>query len=168
MYLMPGTATPAWTFLTRLAQLGDVVVDGAQHAETLDDLVGHELGVGVADAPVVGVVVALAGLDVVGQCARDVAALAVALDDVRDVVADHAAEPAALLPSVGDVVADVGRRRDADGDRVGVAAGLAGGLAHLPDGPARDVGVGELEDEAVGFAPAECERLGPVGGHPDL
>ena len=56
-------STPA----RELAQLGDVVVDRAQHAEALDDLVGHELGVGVADPAVVGVVVALARLDVVGQ-----------------------------------------------------------------------------------------------------
>ena len=50
-----------------LAQLGDVVLDRAEHAEAVDDLVGHELGVRVAGAPVVGVVVALAGADVVRQ-----------------------------------------------------------------------------------------------------
>src|SRR4051794_30860465 len=117
-----------------LAQLGDVVVDGAQDAEALDDLVGDELGVGVADTPVMGVVVALARLDVVGQRPGDVAPLAVALDDVGHVVADHPAEPAALLARVVEVVADIGRRRDADGDRIGVAPGLLGGLADLLHG----------------------------------
>ena len=35
-----------------LAQLRHVVLDRAQHAEALDDLVGHELGVGVPGPPV--------------------------------------------------------------------------------------------------------------------
>ena len=68
------------------------------------------------------VVVALAVLDVLGQRGGHRRLLAVALDDVGHVIADHAAEPADLVTEVGQVVADVGRRRNADGDVVGVTA----------------------------------------------
>ena len=83
-------------------------------------------------------------------------------------VADHPAEPAALLARVGEVVAEVGRRRDADRQLVRVAAGLLGGGAHVRDRPLQDHRVGELEDEAVGLAPAQRERLRPVAGHPHV
>ena len=43
------------------AQPLEVVLDRAEHAEPVDDLVGHEVGVGVAGPAVLGVVVALAG-----------------------------------------------------------------------------------------------------------
>ena len=47
-------------------------------------------------------------------CGHGAAVVAVAGDDVGHVVADHAAEPAALVALVGEVVADVGRGGDAD------------------------------------------------------
>ena len=54
-------------------------------------------------------------------------------DQVGDVVADHAAEPAALLAGVAlEVVADVRGRGDADGDGVRVAAGVGGGRRGPP------------------------------------
>ena len=58
-------------------ELRDVVLDGAEHAEAVDDLVRDELRVGVAGPAVVAVVVALARADVVGQGVRDLAVLAV-------------------------------------------------------------------------------------------
>src|SRR4051794_1230577 len=63
--------------LLELAQLRDVVVDRAEHAEAVDDLVGHERRVRVAGAAVVRVVVALPRPDVVGQRMRYVAVLPV-------------------------------------------------------------------------------------------
>ena len=84
-----------------LLQPRDLRLGRPDEAEPLDDLVGHELGVGVAGASVLVVVVSLAARDVVGQAPRDRGALAaVAIDDVGDVVADHPAEPAALVERV--------------------------------------------------------------------
>ena len=81
-----------------LSQARDMCLGRSDQAEPLDDLVGHELGVGVAGASVLVVVVSLASGDVVGQAPRDGGALApVAGDDVGDVVSDHPAEPAALI-----------------------------------------------------------------------
>ena len=111
--------------VAQLVQPAQVLVDRAEDAEAVDDLVGHEVGVDVAGPAVLVVVVALAALDVVGQGGRHVGGVAVAADDVGDVVADHPAEPPALVAQVGEVVADVGRRGDADRDRVGVPAGVA-------------------------------------------
>ena len=80
----------------------EVRLDRADDAEPIDDLVGHELGVGVAGLAVLVVVVALAALDVVGERLRHRAAvIAVPGDDVGHVVADHATEPAALVAHVG-------------------------------------------------------------------
>ena len=86
-----------------------MVLHPAEHAEAFDDIVGHEVGGGVAGATVMGVVVVPAVLDVRGERGRHApGALAVAPDEVRDMVADHAAEPAKLIALVRNVVADVG------------------------------------------------------------
>ena len=66
------------------------------------------------------------------------------------------------------VVADVGRRGDADRDVVGVAAGLLGGAAHRLDRPRGDLRVGELEDEPVADLAGQRQRLRPVAGDPHL
>ena len=96
---MANWSTPS---VLQLFSRRDVLVDGAEDAEPIDDLVGHEVGVGVAGLAVLVVVVALTTLDVVGEGLRHGSAvLAVARHDVGDVVADHAAEPAALLATVG-------------------------------------------------------------------
>src|SRR5690606_29384122 len=122
-----------------------------------DDLVGHEPRVRVAAASVVRIVVALAGLDVVGEFVRDDAAVGAVLgDQVGDVVADHAAEPAALLAGVGErlrrvVGGDVGRGGDADGDLGGVPAGGDGRVLDRLDHVLGEVQVGELQDEPVGL-----------------
>src|SRR5690606_25780539 len=86
-----------------LAQALDVPLGRADDAEPVDDLVGDERGVRVPRAPVLVVVVAVAAGDEVGERVRDGHARAllgaagtVARDDLRDVVADHPAEPAAL------------------------------------------------------------------------
>ena len=77
-------------------------LDRTEDAEPVDDLVGDELGMRVARAAVLVVVVALPAGDVVGQRRRHRSAVrAVARDDVGDVVADHPAEPAALVARVG-------------------------------------------------------------------
>ena len=84
------------------AQLLELRRRRAEQAEPVDDLVGHEGRCrGLPGPAVVAVVVALAALDVVGQLRGDHAGvLAVAGDEVGDVVADHPAEPAALVAGV--------------------------------------------------------------------
>ena len=125
----------------------------AEHAEAVADLVGDELAVRGADAAVVLVVVELPRLDEVGQRARDlVGVVAVALDQVHDVVRDHRREPAHLLARLGDVVGDVARRADDALERGRVAARLLGGLAGGVHDPLDDLRVGELDDHAVADA----------------
>src|SRR5439155_8208528 len=128
----------------------------------VDDVVRHERGVRVAGTAVLVVVVTAPAGDVVGERLRHRTPGPVPGDDVGDVVADHAAEPAALVALVREVVADVGRRGDADPDRVRVPAGRRSRLAHRLDRPGSDVGVGELQDEAVRDLPGQLQRLRPV------
>ena len=83
--------------LAQLVEPTDVLGDRAEDAEAVDDVVGNELGVHVAGLAVLVVVVAGSSLDVVGEGRRHGGGLAVTGDDVGDVVADHPAEPAALV-----------------------------------------------------------------------
>ena len=79
----------------------DLLVDGADQAEPLDDLIRHEIGVAAAGLAVGVVVIALPPGDVVTERLRHRGPLAaVAGNDVGDVIADHAAEPAALVARV--------------------------------------------------------------------
>ena len=94
--------------------------------------------------------------------------VAVAPDDVGDVVADHASEPPALVAQVGEVVAHVRRGGDADRDLGRVATGGLGRGPHGADRPRRDLGVGELEDEAVADLAGQGEGPGSVAGDPQL
>src|SRR6185437_1050185 len=79
-------------------ELLDVRLRRPDQAEALHDLVGDELGVLVAGAPVGVVVITAPVLDVVAEALGDRPAVgAVAVDDVDDVVADHAPEPPDLV-----------------------------------------------------------------------
>jgi len=114
------------------------------------------------------VVVALPPGDVVGQRRRHRAVDAVPAHQIRHVVAHHPAEPAELIPLMGQVGADIGGRGHADGDGIGGASRRPGRVAHRADGPPGDVGVGRLQDEPVGLLAGQRKRLRPVGRHPDL
>src|SRR5829696_1645241 len=152
----------------QLGQPGDVLLDRPEDAEPVDDLVRHERRVDVPGPAVLVVVVALPAGDVVGQRLGDLPRVAVPGDDVGDVVADHPAEPPALLALVVQVVPDVRRRRHADRDRVRVPPGRGRRLPDRLDGPGGDVRVGQLQDEAVADLPRQGQRLRPVRGDPDL
>src|SRR5215207_2082446 len=122
----------------------------------------------MAGLAVVAVVVALARPYVVSERVRDLTVVAVAGNQVGDVVADHAAEPPALVALVGQVIAYVGGGGDADLYVPGVAARFRGGVVNVAHGPLQDHGVRQLEDEAVGLAPDRAERLGAVARHPHV
>ena len=107
-------------------QSAQVLGRRTQQTETIDDLIRHELGVRVPGPTVFVVVVTATRIDVLRQRGRHAAAVAaVARDDIRHVVADHRPEPSALIPrmrqSLGTAVGDVGRCRNTEGDRGGIA-----------------------------------------------
>src|SRR5215203_5770196 len=145
-----------------------MILDGAEDAEAVDDIVGDE-AVGAAVRPaMVTVVVAFAGLDVVGEGVWHIAVLPVAGYEVGDVVSDHTTEPAALLALVGEVLAHVGGGRNANFYVFGISAGFPGRVVDMLHGPLQDHRVCELQYEAVGLAPREAERLRPVASHPHV
>ena len=66
----------------------------ADDAETVDDLVGNEIGMVITGLAVMVVVIALAVFDVVGERLRNTTSgFTVTLYYVGDVVTDHATEP---------------------------------------------------------------------------
>src|ERR671916_1660244 len=91
-----------------------MILDRAKNAEAVHDVVRDEVGRGVARLAVVAVVVAFAGLCVLGERSGEFAVLAVAGDEVGDVVADHPPEPPALVSLVSGIFAYVGGCGDAD------------------------------------------------------
>ena len=137
-----------------------MVFGGSDDAEPIDDLVRNEVRVCVAGLPVLVVVVSLAVLDVVRQRLGDCSAVAVTVDDVGNVVADHAAEPAELIACVCVLcigpVGDVRGCGDAVVHRVGGTASLGGGRADRSDGPLGDRRISQLKDEAVSDLTGEC------------
>src|SRR5918994_1416003 len=145
-----------------------MVLDGAEDAEAVHDVVGDEVRGGITGLAMMAVVVTLAGPYVVGEGVRDVAVFAVAGDEVGYVVADHAAEPATLVALVGGVFADVGRGGDADLYAFRVAACVFRRVMDMFHGPLQDHGVSELQDETVGLAPDEAQGPGTVAGHPHV
>src|SRR5215208_8372942 len=134
-----------------------MILDGAEDAEAVDDLVGDEAVGAVVRPAMVTVVVAFAGLDVVGEGVWHLAVLPVAGYEVGDVVSDHPAEPAALLALVGEVLAHVGGGGHADLYFLRVSAGFSGRVVDVPHGPLQDYWIGQLQDEAVSLAPGEAE-----------
>jgi hypothetical protein len=68
------------------------------------------------------------------------------------VVRDHGREPAHLFARVGEVVGDVGRRADDALELGGIAPGLLGRAASGVHDPLDDLGIGKLDDHAVGHA----------------
>src|SRR5918911_364042 len=149
-----------------LAQLRGRGLDVAEDAEAVDDLVGDELAVLRPHARVLLVVVELPGLDEVGQVLGDLRVLAVALDQVHDVVRDHRREPARLLARVLEVVGDVARRADDALQLARVAPRLLGRAPRRVHDPLDDHRIGELDDHAVADPPGDAERLRPVARNP--
>ena len=125
-------------------------LDRPEQAETIDDVVRYEIHGRVVRSGMVAVVVPLTALHVLGQDSRHIGGLAVAGYEVRDVITDHPAEPAQLVPLMSKVVAYIGRGGHANREVFRLPARGAGRSVDGLDRPTGDVGVGELDDEAIG------------------
>ena len=82
-------------------------------------------------------------------------------------VRDHGREPARGVARGCDVVADDRRGAHDRLERIGIAPGFRGGGAGLAHDPVDDVGVSQLDHDAVALTPGHAERPGAVAGHPD-
>ena len=124
----------------------------AQDAEPVDDLVGDKIDMGTVRLAMFGVVVTLATLDVVGQRLRNGAALAIPVNKISDMIADHATKPSDLISLVFDVVADIRRCCYTDLECIRVTARFLGRLTYRSDHPLADDRISQLQDHAVGLA----------------
>ena len=122
---------------------------------------------GLPGLAVVAVVVALAVLDVAGQLRGHRTALAVAGDEVGDVVADHPAEPAALVAGVREVVADVRRARPRRSSATSGSRPAASAAART-DFTVHSTRYGSASWRMNPSAqrPVSSSAFGPVPGHP--
>ena len=75
---------------------------------------------------------------------------------------------AQLIALVLNVVSDVCRGNDAHLQVIRIATGGCGSCSYRVPGPLEDLGVGELQDEAVGMLPDCGERLRAIAGSPHL
>ena len=153
------------TRVGELTQLRDMVLDGAQDAEAVRHLVADEPRVRGTDLGVVVVVVPLPVADVAGQGLGQLVPR-VLRHEVHHVIADEGGEPARPFAAVLQV-AHVCR-----GGRLHLYLGWVAAcghrrLAHLAGEPSDEVGVGQLEDHAVGDAAGHRQRHRAVAGYPD-
>ena len=115
----------------------------------------------------VRVVICLTLRDVVGEGNRHHGLVVpVPIDQIDDVVAHHAAEPPELLALVIQVVPHVGGRNDTDLDVVRLPAGLHRCVVDRLHRPLEDLGIRQLEDEAVRVPAHRCERPRAVARSP--
>src|SRR5882724_2630664 len=124
-------------------ELFTVVVDGTDHAETVDDFVGDEFGVVAADFAVVEVVVLATVLYERGERGGQFFGLVFG-DEVHHVVGDQRGKPADVF-----------------------AAGFFGDFADEAETPVDKVGIGELENHAVADAAGSAQGFGAVAGDPN-
>src|SRR5260370_2530241 len=144
-----------------------VLVNGADHAEAVDDFVADELGVGGAHLAVVEIVVLAAVFDERGERGRKLLGLVFGCE-VHRVIGDESGKPADVRAHGFQVI---GRPHGGGGHDfyfAEVAAGFLGAFANEAEAPVDQVGVGKLENHAVADASGGAQGFGSVAGDPHV
>src|SRR5712692_3822210 len=141
-------------------------VDGADDAEAVDDFVGDEFGVVAADFAVVEIVVLAAVLDERGERGRQFFGLVFG-DEVHHVIGNERGKPADVFARGLQIVRGPDGGGGHDFDFAEVATGFFGAVADEAEAPVDQVGIGELENDAVADATGSAQGLGAVAGDPD-
>src|SRR5882724_10326988 len=155
-----------YTDFAEAVELFTVVVDGTDHAETVDDFVGDEFGVVAADFAVVEIVVLATVFYERGQRGGQLFGLVFG-DEVHHVIGNQRGKPADVFAGGFQVVGSPDGGGGHDFDFAEVAAGFLGAFADEAQAPVDQVGIGELEDDAVADASGGAEGFGAVAGDPD-
>ena len=122
------------------------------------------------------VVITVAAFDVIGERLghRACAILpgSIPSNDIGDVIAHHASEPATLLPGIGQMflgpISHIRRGSNANRDIVRITADSLRGFTNRFDSPRRDIGVGQLQNETVGHLARHRQHLRPIRRKPNL
>src|SRR5882724_6187061 len=154
-----------YTDFAEAVEFFTVVVDGTDHAETLDDFVGDEFGVVAADFAVVEIVVLATVLHERGERGGQFFGLVFG-DEVHHVVGDQGGKPADVFAGGFQVVASPDGGGGPDFDFAEVAAGFLGAFADEAQAPVDQVGIGELENYAVADASGGAQGFGAIAGDP--
>lgn len=140
--------------------------DGADEAEAVHNFVGDEVGVVAADFAVMVVVVLAAILDEGSERGRKFFRL-VLRNQIQDMIGNERGKPADAFAGELEVVGGPDGRGGHDFDFGEVAAGFLGALANEAEAPFDEIGIGELENDAVADAARGAESFGTVAGDPD-
>src|SRR5258708_1282969 len=155
-----------YTDFAEAVELFTVVVEGTDHAETVDDFVGDELGVVAADFAMVEIVVFATVFYERGQRGGQLFGLVFG-DEVHHVIGNERGKPADVFAGGFQVVGSPDGGGGHDFDFAEVAAGFLGAFADEAQAPVDQVGIGELENHAVADAPGGAEGFGAIAGNPD-
>src|ERR1700756_4433813 len=143
-----------------------MLVNGADDAEAVDDFVVDEIGVVAADFAVVEIVVLAAVFYEGGEGGRQFLWLVLG-DKVHNVIGNKGGKPADLFAGGFQVVGSPDGGRGHHFDFAEVAASFLGAFADEAEAPVDQVGVGELEDDAVADASSGAQGFGAIAGDPD-
>src|SRR6266403_4900943 len=152
--------------LAEAVELLAMLLDGAYHAEAVDYFVGDEIGVVAADFAVVEIIVRAAVLDERGQRGRKFFRF-VLRDEVHHVIGNEGGKPADMFAGGFQVVGGPDGGGGHDFDLAEVAAGFFGAFADEAEAPVNQVGVGELENDAIADASGGSQGFGAVASDPD-
>src|SRR5258708_37813691 len=143
-----------------------MLIDGADHAEAVDDFVGDEIGVVAADFAVVEIVVLAAVFYKRGQRGGQFFGFVFG-DEVHHVIGHERGKPTDVFARGFQVVGGPDGGCGHDFDLAEIAAGFLCAFADEAEAPVDQVGVGELEDDAVADASRGAQGFGAVAGDPD-
>src|SRR5260370_5053364 len=153
-------------YFAEAVELLAVLVDGADEAEAVDDLVADEIGVVAANFAVVEIVVLATVFYERGEGWGKLLGLVLG-DEVHHVIGDERGKPADVFASGFQIVGGP----DGSGGHyfafAKVAVGVSGALAGEAQAPVDQIGIGELQNDAVADAPGSAQSFGAVAGHPD-
>src|SRR5882724_2120127 len=155
-----------YTDFAEAVELFTVVVEGTDHAETVDDFVGDELGVVAADFAMVEIVVFATVFYERGQRGGQFFGLVFG-DEVHHVIGNERGKPADVFAGGFQVVGSPDGGSGHDFDFAEVAAGFLGAFADEAETPVDQVRVGKLEDDAVADAACGAEGFGAVASDPN-
>src|SRR5712692_7351993 len=129
-------------------------LDRANDAEAIDDLVGNKIGIVTTDFAVMEVIVLAAVFHIGRECGGQFLRLVFG-DKVHHVIGNEGGKPANVFASGFQVVGSPNRsgRHHFDFDEV--------------EAPVNQVGIGELENDAVADAPGGAKGSRAVAGDPN-
>ncbi len=138
----------------------------ADQAKAIDNVVCNKLRVAAVDFAVLLIVVPATFTDVRRKRGGKFLRL-VAGDQVHHVIGNQRREPAHSVAGKFQIVGDPDRRGSHDFNFLGISSCGLGAFLYKAEAPCDEVGIGKLENYAIGDSAGEIEYLGPISRDPN-